>query len=110
MLSPDVFLPAGGQGIIALQVRSDDDRKDIVRAVNHAETLLCLGAEREFLRLLQGDCGSPVGVLAAIAGPNMTVRTQVFEPRRVEPRTARVEGEASAPKKLARELWETING
>ena len=110
-LSPDVFLPAGGQGIIALQVRSDDnDRKDIVRAVNHAETLLCLECEREFLRLLQGDCGSPVGVLAAIAGAKMTVRAQVFEPPRVEPRTARVEGEASAPKKLARELWETING
>jgi hydroxymethylbilane synthase len=107
----DVFLPAGGQGIIALQVRSDDnDRKDIVRAVNYAETLLCLEAEREFLRLLHGDCGSPVGVLAAISGANMTIRAQVFEPPRVEPRTARVEGGASAPKKSARELWETING
>ena len=110
-LSPDVFLPAGGQGIIALQVRSDDNaHKEIVRAVNHAETLLCLEAEREFLRLLQGDCGSPVGVLAAISGANMTVRAQVFVPPRVEPRTARVEGDASAPKKLARELWERING
>lgn len=110
-LAADVFLPAGGQGIIALQVRSDDnDRKDIARAVNHAETFLCLEAEREFLLLLQCDCGSPVGVLATIAGGNMTVRTQVFEPPRVEPRTARVEGEALAPKKLARELWETING
>jgi len=110
-LSSDVFLPAGGQGIIALQVRSDDnDRKDIVRAVNHAATFLCLEAEREFLRLLQGDCGSPVGVLAAISGADMTVRAQVFEPPRVEPRTARVEGDASAPEKLARELWETING
>jgi hydroxymethylbilane synthase len=110
-LSPDEFLPAGGQGIIALQVRSDDnDRKDILRVVNHAETLLCLEAEREFLRLLQGDCGSPVGVLATIAGENMSVRAQVFEPPRVEPRAARVEGEALAPKKLARELWEAING
>jgi hydroxymethylbilane synthase len=110
-LSPDEFLPAGGQGIIALQVRNDDhERKDSVRAVSHAETLLCLEAEREFLCLLQGDCGSPVGVLAAIAGPNMTVRAQVFESPRVEPRTARVEGEASSPKKLARELWETVNG
>ncbi len=110
-LSSDVFLPAGGQGIIALQVRSDDgDRKDIVRAVNHAETLLRLEAEREFLRLLQGDCGSPVGVLAAISGATMTVRAQVFEPPRVEPRTARVEGDASTPKKLASELWEKING
>ena len=111
ILSLDVFLPAGGQGSIALQVRSDDNaHKEIVRAVNHAETLLCLEAEREFLRLLQGDCGSPVGVLAAIAGANMTVRAQLFEPPRVEPREARVEGDASAPKKLARELWERING
>ncbi|PYI90836.1 MAG: hydroxymethylbilane synthase [Verrucomicrobia bacterium] len=110
-LSADVFLPAGGQGIIALQVRGDDrDRRNVTREINHAETLLCLEAEREFLRLLQGDCGSPVGVLAAISGASMTVRAQVFDPPRVEPRTARVEGEASAPKKLARELWEAING
>ena len=110
-VSPDVFLPAGGQGIIALQVRSDDNAgKEIVRAVNHAESLLCLEAEREFLHLLQGDCGSPVGVLATIAGANMTVRAQLFEPPRVEPRTARVEGDASASKELAREVWERING
>jgi hydroxymethylbilane synthase len=110
-LSPEVFLPAGGQGIIALQVRSDDhDSKGIVRAVSHAETLLCLEAEREFLRLLQGDCGSPVGVLATIAGTKMIVRAQVFEPPRVEPRIARVEGDASARKELARELWERTNG
>jgi len=109
-LAAEVFLPAGGQGIVALQVRSDDDRKDIVRAVSNAETFSCLEAEREFLLLLQGDCGSPVGVLAAISGMKMTVQAQVFESPRVEPRTARVEGEASAPKKLAKELWETING
>jgi hydroxymethylbilane synthase len=109
-LAADVFLPAGGQGIIALQVRSDDDRKEVIRAVNHAETLFCLEAEREFLRLLQGDCGSPVGVLATVSGPAMTMQAQVFEPPRVEPRTAGVEGDALAPRKLARELWETING
>ena len=110
-LSLDVFLPAGGQGIIALQVRSDDNaRKEIVRAVNHPETFLCLEAEREFLRLLQGDCDSPVGVLAAIAGTQLSILAQLFEPPRVEPRTAREEGDTSAPKKLARDLWERING
>ncbi len=110
-LSPDVFLPAGGQGIIALQVRSDDNaRKEIVCAVSPPETLVCLEAEREFLRLLHGDCGSPVGVLATITGENMTVGAQLFEPPRIEPRAAQVEGDISAPKKLARDLWERING
>lgn len=105
------FLPAGGQGVIALQVRSDDDNaRMVIEAINDGETLLCLEAEREFLRLFQGDCGSPVGVLATISGSAMTVRAQVFEPPRIEPRLARVEGEALSAKQLARELWEAING
>jgi len=111
LLSPDQFIPAGGQGIVALQVRADDERaRGIVGAINDRNTSLCLEAEREFLRLLQGDCGSPVGVLAVIDGSRMTICAQIFEPPRVEPRTARVKGEASSPKKLATELWEAING
>jgi hydroxymethylbilane synthase len=110
-LALDDFVPAGGQGVIALQVRSDDENATtFVRAINNGETLLCLEAEREFLRLLQGDCGSPVGVLATLSGSALTVRAQVFEPPRIEPRIARVEGETSSPKQLARELWEAING
>lgn len=110
-LALDDFLPAGGQGVIALQVRTNDDKaRKIVGAISHAETFLCLEAEREFLRILQGDCGSPVGVLATIAGPAMTVRAQVFEPPRIEPRVARVDGEATSARNLARELWEAING
>jgi hydroxymethylbilane synthase len=110
-LSPEKFVPAGGQGIVALQVRADDRKAGpIVQAINDCVTSLCLEAEREFLRLLQGDCGSPVGVLAQEAGSILIVRAQVFEPPRIEPRRARVEGEALSPRKLARELWEAING
>jgi hydroxymethylbilane synthase len=111
VLALNDFLPAGGQGVIALQIRSNDENAGlIVRAINDSETLLCLVAEREFLRLLQGDCGSPVGVLATISGSSMTVRAQVFEPPRIEPRIARVEGEAPCATQLAGELWEAING
>jgi porphobilinogen deaminase len=111
VLNSPHFLSAGGQGIIALQVRGDDPvTRGLVEPVNEAETFLCLEAEREFLRLLDGDCGSPVGVLARIARSSMTMHAQLFEPPRVEPRTARVEGDASSPGKLARQLWEAING
>jgi hydroxymethylbilane synthase len=105
------FLSAGGQGIIALQIRGDDSpAQECLESINDRETLLCLEAEREFLRLLNGDCGSPVGVLATMAGSTMTIHAQLFEPPRVEPRSAKVEGEAASPAKLARELWEAING
>ena len=110
-LSSGDFLSAGGQGIIALQIRRENEgARSVLRTINHAETFSCLQAEREFLRLLQGDCGSPVGVLATISGSTMRVWAQVFEPPRIEPRMARVEGDAAAPEKLARELWESING
>lgn len=106
----DEFVPAGGQGIVALQVREGDEKvASFVQAINDSPTSLCLEAEREFLRLLKGDCRSPVGVLAELSGSTMTVRAQVFEPQRVEPRTARVKGEA-VPKERARELWEAISG
>ena len=110
-LAIEEFLPAGGQGLIALQIRRDDSRtKEIVRAINDAESFLCLEAEREFLRLLKGDCGSPVGVLATIEGEQMTMRAQVFTPPSIEPQAARVEGSATSGQKLAAQLWETING
>jgi len=111
LLLQDDFLPAGGQGVVALQVRAGDaNAKALVERVDHAPTLSCLRVEREFLRLLQGDCGSPVGVLATIADPKMTVRAQVFEPERIEPRVARVEGEAQSALQLAQRLWNAING
>jgi hydroxymethylbilane synthase len=111
MLSSDDFLSAGGQGIIALQIRREDESaRAVIAAINHAETFSCLEAEREFLHLLQGDCDSPVGVLATINGSKMRMRAQVFMPLKIEPRMAQVEGDAATPEKLAKELWKAING
>lgn len=89
-LPTDDFLPAGGQGVIAIQVKkSDDVTLRLVDAINHSATLLCLRAEREFLRLLQGDCNSPVGVFATVEADAMTLRAQVFEEASVEPKTGK---------------------
>jgi hydroxymethylbilane synthase len=86
-LSQDEFLPAGGQGVIAIQVRRDDpSATEWVQAIDHPPTLLCLRAEREFLRLLQVDCNAPVGVLATIASQVMTLRAQIFEEKEGETR------------------------
>jgi hydroxymethylbilane synthase len=109
LLDKEYFLPAGGQGVIALQVRSEDPKaKKIVELVNDTPSFLCLRAEREFLRLLQGDCGTPVGVLATVRAGVMTIRGQVFEDE-VVPKTACVEGAEATPELLALRLWEAIN-
>lgn len=108
LTSPD-FVSAGGQGIVALQVRSADaEAVAAVRSVNDADTLRCLAAEREFLRQLDGDCDSPVGVLATIRGDRIIMRAQVFHP----PSTAALRGEVEGTDvaHLATQLMEKLNG
>ena len=109
ILSREVFLPAGGQGIIALQIRSDDQStKALLESANDPETLLCLQAEREFLSRLHGDCNFPVGVNATISDGKMKLRAQVFEGESPLPRQAEVEGGCDEGYTLAAELLRRI--
>ena len=112
VLPTEVFLPAGGQGIIALQVRTEDrEARALLEKLNHSETLLSLRAEREFLRLLQGDCGTPVGVLAQVQDRSMTIRAQIFDHDSATPRVAELTQSRAGdtPEALAAELLERIN-
>ena len=109
ILPREIFVPAGGQGIIALQIRADDEStKALLESVNDSETLLCLYAEREFLRRLHGDCNFPVGVHATINNGKMKVCAQVFEGESPWPRQAELEGEFNDIEQLAAELLREI--
>lgn len=111
VLPREIFLPAGGQGMIAIQARGDDEwAKTLVNPLNDFNTRLCLRAEREFLRLLQADCNQPVGVLAVINDTKMKIHAQVFEPVATTPRQGAVEGPIAEAEKLAAELLRQFNG
>ena len=111
ILPREVFLSAGGQGIIAMEIRVDDERlRPIFDLVNDRQTLLCLRAEREFMRLLQGDCNSPVAVLGRIDTGKMKLRAQVFENGSAAPREGEVEGEFEDGERLAAQLLRRIDG
>jgi hydroxymethylbilane synthase len=108
-LPHDIFVPAGGQGVIALQIRSDNEQlRDLVGAINHFDTRLALRAEREFLRLLQADCNQPVGVLATIDGGAMTIRAQIFDLGATAPRESLIGGASEDAEELAAQLFEII--
>jgi hydroxymethylbilane synthase len=110
VLPREMFLSAGGQGIIAMQIRADDERvRAIVGLVNDHRTLLCLRAEREFLRLLHGDCNSPVGVLATVKDGVMKLRGQLFDQGFGVAREGEVEGEFEGGEGLAAQLLRRIN-
>jgi hydroxymethylbilane synthase len=65
-LSPDVMLPAPGQGALAVTTRSDDSAiRGLVRdAVHDPDTAVPVAAERAFLRRLEGGCQVPVAAYA----------------------------------------------
>jgi hydroxymethylbilane synthase len=60
----DVFVPAPGQGVIAVQAREGSAAADVAGAVSHAGTLACLRAERTAVRELDASCHTPVGIHA----------------------------------------------
>jgi hydroxymethylbilane synthase len=72
------LLPAPGQGALALQCRRDDARtRELVTAMNDQVTQGCVTAERELVRLLQGDCHSPIAAMAEVEEDSMTLRAAV---------------------------------
>ena len=60
----DMFVPAPGQGVIAIQARAGSPAADVAAAASHARTLAYLRAERAAVRELAASCHTPVGIHA----------------------------------------------
>ena len=72
---PEQWLPAPGQGAIAIQVRSEDERvKHIVSQMNHKATQKAIEIERNLLASYEGGCHTAFGALAMESGPVWDVR------------------------------------
>ena len=109
ILPHEVFLPAGGQGVIAMQIRSDNQQlRDMLDGINDFDTRLSLRAEREFLRLLNADCNQPVGALATVEGVTMRIRGQIFDLGATAPRQDLIEGPSEDAEKLAAKLLQQL--
>lgn len=79
-LSLDDFLPAPGQGALALQTRSEDLGAAWVAALNHPMTALAVAAERGAMTALEGSCRTAVGAHAEIAGDRLRLTTEMLAP------------------------------
>jgi hydroxymethylbilane synthase len=77
----DEFLPAVGQGIVAIETRADDAAtRKLLDAINHAETAIALTAERAFLKVLDGSCRTPIAGHAAVAAGRLSFRGLIAKP------------------------------
>lgn len=79
-LSLDAFLPAPGQGALALQTREGDTDHAWVAALNHAPTALAIAAERGAMVALEGSCRTAVGAHAILENDHLTLTTEMLAP------------------------------
>ncbi len=107
-LDPQDWLPAPAQAAIGIECRRDDARvRDLLSAIDHAESHAEISAERRLLEGLGGSCSSPIAALSHTEGGRISLTAAIFSPDG----TIRIDGEAEfaagdeeAPLDLARTL------
>ena len=77
------FIPAGGQGALAIETLADrkgDELDRVLSAINDPRTYYETAAERAFLAAIDASCTTPVGVRASIDGDMLELATILFSP------------------------------
>ena len=73
------MIPCAGQGVIALQCRNNDEGLiELLKKVNHQSTHNSIKAERNVLKVLEGDCETAVGVFASTEGDKINLEAELF--------------------------------
>jgi hydroxymethylbilane synthase len=107
-LDQEQWLPAPSQGAIGLECRTDDARvRELLAPLDHAASRAEVMAERGLLEALEGNCHSPIAVLAHAEGKRVHLRAAIYSPdgrERVEGSASIKENDAAALAALAADL------
>lgn len=80
-IGTDRMLPAVAQGAIGVECLTKNQHiLHVLEAINHAESLTCVTAERGFLKTLGGSCATPIAGLAELQGDRLYFRGLVASP------------------------------
>ncbi len=101
------FIPAVGQGIIAIEYKaSNKELSYILKKINHEPTRICAMAERSFLETVEGSCQIPMGAYAKLTEEGITIRGFIAKEDGTEYRELTLKGKdpVSLGKDLAKAL------
>lgn len=81
ILDPDIFIPAAGQGSLAVETRLDNaGLRDLLAIIDHGPSRAAAQAERAFLARLGAGCATAAAAYATIDGDQMILRGFVAAP------------------------------
>ncbi len=79
IFSTSDIIPSAGQGVIALQCRKEDrEIINLLKKINHQPTNYCVQAERNVLKILDGNCETAVGAHAEINKDKINIEAELF--------------------------------
>ena len=79
IFSVEDLIPSAGQGVISLQCRDNDEETiSLLKNTNHKETYQRVSAERNVLKVLEGDCETAIGAYAKIEGNKINLEVELF--------------------------------
>jgi len=103
-LDLEAFLPAPGQGAIALTARSADERAlQALAAVSDRDTFVAVAAERAFLAELEGSCRTPIAALAHASEGRLQFKGEVLRTDGSESFPIEAEGAHDDAERMGRE-------
>jgi hydroxymethylbilane synthase len=109
VLEPDAFLPAVGQGAIAIVTRNGDDRVGAaVQRILDRATGVALAAERSFLAVLDGSCRTPIAGHGSLGGAGLSFRGLVLRPDGSDSVEAWGEGPEDDAERIGREAGTNV--
>jgi len=108
-LRPPDFLPAVGQGAIAVQIREDDDgTRELIAAMEDERARAATLAERSFLSVLEGGCQVPMAAHASITGGKLRLVGMVSDLDGKRVCRDEVEGDPSGAESLGERLGRAL--
>lgn len=103
------FVPAPAQGALHIQCRGDNEEiMEILAALNHEETRVVIEAEREFSRIFDGGCHTPMGCAGTLEGDQLRLKGMYYYEGRVY--RDEISGDKGEGIELARLLADKIRG
>lgn len=104
-LEPPEWLPAPGQGAIAVQARADDEYvASLLAPLHHEATAVAVRAERAFLGALEGGCQVPIGALLMTDGDSAVLHGLIADPSGKRMLRGSEPLDASAPERTGERL------
>jgi hydroxymethylbilane synthase len=108
-LDAELYPPAPAQGAIGIEIRGRDTRTaELVAALDHHDTHVAVGAERAFLRELDGSCRTAIGVHSRMAEKTLALTGEILSPDGKLAFRDTVSGPAQGAEALGRELGQIL--